>query len=101
MVETHGLVTTHIRSYAGDEMDTDTVLRLLVTVAGYAAVFAVVGLAFYQIDKRVKLWVARRARCAACGERLDAAAAAAGTTVCPACAKERAARRAVRRRASH
>ncbi len=37
----------------------DAILRLLVTVAIYFVIFAVIGILFYEIDKRFKIWVHR------------------------------------------
>jgi hypothetical protein len=37
----------------------DAILRLVVTIAIYVVIFAVIGIAFYEIDKRFKMWVAR------------------------------------------
>lgn len=40
----------------------DDILRLLVTVAIYFVIFAVVGIVFYEVDKRFKAWLARPER---------------------------------------
>lgn len=38
----------------------DDILRFVVTIAIYFVIFAVVGIAFYEVDKRFKSWVERR-----------------------------------------
>jgi Na+/proline symporter len=37
----------------------DDILRFMATVAIYFVIFAVVGIVFYQVDRRFKEWVAR------------------------------------------
>lgn len=40
----------------------DAILSLLVTVAIYFVIFAVVGIVFYEADKRFKAWLSRPSR---------------------------------------
>jgi len=43
-------------------MSLDDILRLVVTIAIYIVIFAVVGIAFHEVDKRFRAWVARSDR---------------------------------------
>ena len=41
-------------------MSLDDILRFVVTIAIYVVIFAVVGIAFHEADKRFKAWVVGR-----------------------------------------
>ena len=67
----------------------DTVLQFVVTIVGYAIIFVAVGLVFYVVDKRVKAYLRRPARCIRCKAELGRTHAEGGGRYCTACARTR------------
>jgi hypothetical protein len=69
------------------------ILEFLSTGAMYLVILAVIGLIFYELDKRLKAWLARPVRCAVCSTELGRERPLGRPPLCPSCSRQRAAER--------
>jgi hypothetical protein len=67
----------------------DTVAQFVVTIGIYAVVFVAIGLAFRAVDRRVREYLRRPARCMRCRADLGRSNGAGGGRLCVACARRR------------